>query len=227
MLRIDHWIKNLFILPGSLLAILIFDIKLSVDYSVDIFLALLSSSLIASANYLINEWLDRHNDAKHPDKKNRPAVSGKIQLSYVIILYLTLISFGLFISFYINLYCFISCLIFVVSALIYNVKPLRAKDLSVIDVIVESFNNPIRMYIGWFALSVNSLIPFSLILAYWFFGAFLMNCKRIADYKKFETNLERKLFRPSLANYSLNVLFVLTLIYSTLSTSFFISGLLK
>ena len=223
MIRIDHWIKNLFIFPGVLLAFLIFDIDANIIYLQPISLAFIASSLIASSNYLINEWLDRHNDAKHPDKKNRPAVTGKINFSYVILFYVTLLASGLYIAFLINFYCFISCLFFSISGIIYNVKPIRAKDISVIDVLVESFNNPIRLYIGWFAVTTNALIPLSLVLAYWFFGAFLMNCKRITDFNKFNSFNERKLFRPSLSNYNLNLLYVLALIYSTLSTSFFMT----
>ena len=57
MLRVDHWIKNLFILPGSLLGMLIFEINLDFTTGLHIILALVASSFIASANYLINEWL--------------------------------------------------------------------------------------------------------------------------------------------------------------------------
>ena len=58
---------------------------------------------------------------------------------------------------------------------------------------------------------------------YWFFGAFLMNCKRITDFKKFDDINSRKLFRPSLGDYTINQLYVIALIYSTLSTSFFMT----
>ena len=34
-----------------------------------------SAVLIASSNYIINEWLDREFDAFHPDKSKRPAVN--------------------------------------------------------------------------------------------------------------------------------------------------------
>tara|TARA_B100001250_G_C19803016_1_gene791977 strand:- start:1579 stop:2502 length:924 start_codon:yes stop_codon:yes gene_type:complete len=223
MLRIDHWIKNLFILPGFLLGYLIFDLDFELKYIINLLIVFIASSLVASSNYLINEWLDRENDAKHPDKKHRPAVSGKIKFKFVLTLYFLLISLGLYLSYIVNVYSFWACLAFVISGIIYNVKPIRAKDIRIFDVLVESFNNPIRMYIGWFALSIEALIPLSLFFAYWFFGAFLMNCKRITDYKKFDNNESRILFRPSLGNYSLNYLFVLALIYSMISTSFFMT----
>ena len=66
-------------------------------------------------------------------------------------------------------------------------RPFRAKDLIFFDVIVESINNPIRMFIGWFAIVDNALIPLSLVLFYWFLGAFMMNAKRLSEWKKFSS----------------------------------------
>ena len=56
-------------------------------FFLNIFIATLAASFIASANYAINEWLDRDFDALHPDKKNRPAVNGEISSYGVYLLY--------------------------------------------------------------------------------------------------------------------------------------------
>ena len=98
ILRFDHWIKNLFVLPGSLIALIIFNKDLSGDLFLNIFIATLAASFIASANYAINEWLDRDFDALHPDKKNRPAVNGEISSYGVYLLYFVMISAGLLIG---------------------------------------------------------------------------------------------------------------------------------
>ena len=43
------------------------------------------------------------------------------------------------------------------------------------DVIAESFNNPIRLWLGYYALvSPHNVPPLSIVLAWWFFGALLM-----------------------------------------------------
>lgn len=182
--RFDHWVKNIFVLPGSILAIIIFDISISLDLLLSVLISTLAASFIASANYVINEWLDRDYDALHPDKQDRPAVKGDVNALGVFIVYVSMASVGLSIGFFINIYVFYSLIAFIVSGLLYNVKPIRAKDLLYLDVIVESVNNPIRLFIGWFAIVNNALIPLSLIIFYWFLGAFMMNAKRLSEWKK-------------------------------------------
>ena len=73
--RIDHWIKNLFIIPGTVIAILLTNDSLADVHFLTFALGFLSTCFIASANYVINEWLDAPFDKYHPTKKNRPAVS--------------------------------------------------------------------------------------------------------------------------------------------------------
>lgn len=217
--RFDHWVKNIFVLPGSILAIIIFDISISLDLLLSVLISTLAASFIASANYVINEWLDRDYDALHPDKQDRPAVKGDVNALGVFIVYVSMASVGLSIGFFINIYVFYSLIAFIVSGLLYNVKPIRAKDLLYLDVIVESVNNPIRLFIGWFAIVNNALIPLSLIIFYWFLGAFMMNAKRLSEWKKFNTKEERSMYRPSLGSYDEKLLTVICFIYGIFSTS--------
>ena len=55
--RIDHWVKNIFMLPGTALALL-FVRAPSADVLWHTGFALVSLCLAASANYTINEFLD-------------------------------------------------------------------------------------------------------------------------------------------------------------------------
>ena len=71
-----------------------------------------------------------------------------------------------------------------ISGVVYNVKPLRLKDRAFMDVIAESFNNPIRLWLGYYALvDAHNVPPASIVLAWWFFGALLMTGKRYAEYR--------------------------------------------
>jgi 4-hydroxybenzoate polyprenyltransferase len=205
------------------LAVLVSDVNITSNFFFDLALAFIASSLIASANYTINEWLDREQDGMHPDKKSRPAVLGLVSKFGVTVSFALLALSGLALAAALNELVFLLCLIFLVSGLVYNVAPIRAKDKKYVDVLVESINNPIRLYIGWFAVIENSLIPLSLVLSYWFFGAFLMNSKRITDFFKFDTQEDRAAFRPSLAGYDINMLYTLGMVYSSLSTSMFLT----
>lgn len=69
-----------------------------------------------------------------------------------------------------------------VMGLVYNVEPLRTKDIPVLDVLSESVNNAIRLLAGWFMVSGDTLPPLSLIAGYWMGGAFLMGIKFRAAY---------------------------------------------
>lgn len=50
---------------------------------------------IASANYVINEWLDREFDAHHPSKHHRKAVSLQLSPALVYVEYLAFAGVGL------------------------------------------------------------------------------------------------------------------------------------
>ena len=65
IMRIDHWIKQLFILPGVAFAMLLVPDPAE-ELPLRILLGFLSTCFIASANYVINEWLDAAFDRFHP-----------------------------------------------------------------------------------------------------------------------------------------------------------------
>ena len=213
--RPDHFIKHLFIIPGIFFAILLIP-EYGINY-LDIFFGFFSSFLIASSNYAINEFLDRNYDKYHPNKKNRVLVNGNIGkneiLTYSFTLYLT----GLIIAYYINLFFFATSLIFMLSGLIYNLKPFRFKDIVYLDVITESLNNPIRLSLGWYMVTDNPYFPpLSILIFYWFTGAFLMACKRISEIRYFmkysnEDNLIN--YRKNYKYYSQNNLIISCLFY--------------
>ena len=74
--RPDHWVKNAFILPGVAIAILLTDgFVFSADVVLKFVFGFMATCFIASANYVINEWLDAEFDKYHPTKKFRPVVS--------------------------------------------------------------------------------------------------------------------------------------------------------
>src|SRR5260221_13963353 len=83
--RIDHWFKNVFVLPGIIAAIGVDPGHVAPNLVWRIFIGLLSVCLVASSNYVINEVLDAPSDRSHPVKFARPVPSGKVSvpLAYV------------------------------------------------------------------------------------------------------------------------------------------------
>src|SRR5262245_56155603 len=75
--RLDHSIKHIFIVPGIMLAYLLRGVHTN-SLGVSIGLGLITAISVASANYIINEWLDRDFDKFHPTKSRRSAVQKQL-----------------------------------------------------------------------------------------------------------------------------------------------------
>jgi 4-hydroxybenzoate polyprenyltransferase len=173
--RPDHWVKNAFILPGVAIAILLTDgFVFSADVVLKFVFGFMATCFIASANYVINEWLDAEFDKYHPTKKYRPVVSENMKLSFVLIEYALLIVAGIALSLLVGRLFMYMELWLLIMGVLYNVKPIRTKDIPYLDVLSESINNMIRLLLGWFIITQEFQPPISILIGYWFAGAFLM-----------------------------------------------------
>ena len=147
--RPDHWIKNVFILPGLVLAvILIGKPEDMVSFVLKLLAGFFATCFIASANYVINEWLDAEFDQYHPTKKYRPVVSQNMKFSLVMVEYAICIVLGLALSLPVNIPFLLTEVWLLVMGVLYNVKPIRTKDIVYFDVLSESVNNMIRLLLG-------------------------------------------------------------------------------
>ena len=220
MARLDHMTKHVFIVPGLVFAYVLRQPPLE-DLWWVLVLGFASAVLIASANYIINEWLDREFDAFHPDKSARPAVNAAMSAMVVYVMYAASSLLGLLLAYWIGPVFLVVSLLFWVSGVIYNVKPLRSKDKVYLDVLSESVNNPIRMMLGWAMIDQSTLAPSSLLLAYWMGGAFLMGSKRLSEYREIAAGpglevLHR--YRRSFRHYTQESLIISCFVYAMLST---------
>jgi 4-hydroxybenzoate polyprenyltransferase len=200
--RIDHWFKNSFMLLGVLLALFYEPALFTWASGLRLSLAVLATCLIASSNYVLNELLDAPQDRFHPVKKHRPVPSGLIQPKVAVLEWLLLGATGLTVAFLLNPYFAASGLALWGMGVAYNVPPLRTKELPYLDVLSESVNNPLRLFLGWFALVPDMLPPLSLTLAYWMVGAFFMATKRFAEYRHIGDSVVAAQYRKSFAYYT-------------------------
>ena len=76
--RLDHSIKNIFVLPGVIVPISVYPSLFNRQLAGALLLAFAAVTLIACSNYVINEVLDAPFDRLHPIKKNRPAALGLV-----------------------------------------------------------------------------------------------------------------------------------------------------
>ncbi len=227
--RLDHVTKQVFILPGIALAWLIGDVR-SPDPVMTVVLGLVCAVSIASANYTINEYLDRDFDALHPTKSARTAVLVPLDPRIVVLQWLLLVAIGMATAAMAGPVMLFVAGVFAAQGIVYNVAPLRSKDVPYLDVISEAINNPLRMMIGWAMIDPYSIAPSSMLFAYWTGGAFLMTAKRLSEYRDITASHGRELlarYRASFAGYDESKLIVACLIYALLSGFFLAVFLIK
>ncbi len=217
--RPGHWFKNIFMLPGLVIALALTKQQLSTDMVSHIVLAVVAACLLASANYTLNEWLDAKTDLHHPQKKHRPSVAGRVKAPFVYAQWLALVAAGLAIAHHLNALFFGTAIFFVVMGIIYNVPPLRSKDRPYLDVLSEAINNPIRLVLGWCAIVDNVIPPSSILIAYWMGGAFLMAVKRYSEFRYIDDRTRAGLYRKSFIYYDEKTLLLSAFFYA-LTASF-------
>ena len=217
--RFDHWFKNVFMLPGMALAWLLVDVPLT-SIAVSGLIALLSTGFIASANYVINEWLDAEFDRHHPIKQSRPSALGNVRAAYVYTEYLLFVGIGLGLAALLSREFVLFSLLLLLMGVLYNVRPFRTKDRALLDVLSESINNPIRLLLGWSAIVSGSLPPSSILFSYWMGGAFLMAMKRYAEYRFIDDPDRAGLYRRSFRYYTEEKLLLSSFFYAVMSAFF-------
>ena len=218
--RPDHWLKNVFIVFGHVVAW-----ALALNFQVDpglawkAVLSLVPACLIASANYILNEILDAPFDAVHPAKRLRGIPAGRVRVPVLWRLMAGLIIAAFVLCWIIgfNWAYQLALLLLLVSGVVYNVPPLRLKDRAFLDVIAESFNNPVRLWLGYYALvDPHHVPPLSIVLAWWFFGALLMTGKRYAELRFIGDAAVSGRYRRSFRVYSETTLILAMITYANL-----------
>jgi decaprenyl-phosphate phosphoribosyltransferase len=219
--RPDHWVKNVFMLPGAAIALVV-DREASVGGNgINLIIGIVAACLIASANYTINEYLDGTFDRHHPTKSARPTAQGRIRGDLVLVQYVALALAGLAIASQLNPVFLYAGIFLLIMGVIYNVRPFRTKDRVYMDVLSESVNNPIRLVLGWAAISSIVLPPSSLLISYWMGGAYLMAIKRYAEYRMIGDPARAALYRRSFGVYTENSL-ILSAFFYALTAVFFL-----
>lgn len=216
-IRPARWYRNLVVFVGVFLANRMVGVEAT--NIIDVFvLPFVTTCMLASANYGINEIVDAQSDKHHPTKKNRPIPSGDISATPVLITSILLYVLGItYLILQGNLGLLAVSIAFILNSLFYNLKPIRLKDRPLIDFTSEALNNPLRIAIGWYALlPTANILPSSLIVSFWALGAFFMAGKRFAELRFLKDKKVAKMYRKSLEHYSVqNLLIYMILAFGT------------
>jgi 4-hydroxybenzoate polyprenyltransferase len=218
--RVDHWFKNVFILPGCIAAWAMDPQHVASNLPKRFVLGLASICLVASSNYVINEVLDAPSDRAHPTKFTRPVPSGRVSLPVAYAQWLIIMLIGVGLATMVSTHFAVTAFALWVMGCIYNIRPVRSKDLPVVDVLSEAINNPLRMLAGWFIVGTATVAPGSLLLSYWMIGCYFMAMKRYAEFREIADPLRASAYRKSFRFYTEDRLLVSIMFYGSAAMLF-------
>jgi 4-hydroxybenzoate polyprenyltransferase len=213
--RVDHWTKNIFILPGIIVPLSVGHFPLDGALAWRLFVGVLATCCIASSNYVLNEILDAPFDRLHPIKKNRPVACGLVNIpaAYGQWLFLMVIGVGLATRLETRPFTWTLGALWVMGC-IYNIPPVRSKDIPYLDVLSEAVNNPLRMLAGWYMVTATIFPPASLLVCYWMIGCYLMALKRFSEFRQIQDQLRAGAYRKSFRKYTERSLLVSVMFYA-------------
>lgn len=193
LLRIDHWIKNLFVFTPLFFAGAFFDLeKLFL-----VFLGFVCFSLVASSIYILNDLVDLPFDKKHPEKRHRPLASGGISVSIAYLVLTICCISGLILAYLIKPeFLYLLCFYFTLN-LVYS-KYL--KHIPVIDINCIAIGFVLRVLSG--GILADILVSKWLVLMTFLLSLFLALAKRRDDLLLQETS--GKKMRKSISGYNLS-----------------------
>jgi 4-hydroxybenzoate polyprenyltransferase len=218
--RIDHWFKNVFIIPGAVAALAMDPQHIAAGIPKRAVLGLASVCLVASSNYVINEVLDAPSDLAHPTKFTRPVPAGKVSIPLAYVQWLLLMVVGVGLGYGVSSQFAVTAFVLWVMGCIYNIRPVRSKDLPYLDVLSEAINNPLRMLAGWFIVGSASVAPGSLLLSYWMVGCYFMAMKRYAEFREIGDPVRAAAYRKSFKFYTEDRLLVSIMFYGSAAMLF-------
>jgi 4-hydroxybenzoate polyprenyltransferase len=221
MARVDYWFKNVFVIPGIVVALGTIPVVDWRTIAVNSVLGMMSICVVASSNYTLNEVLDAATDRFHAEKRDRPVAAGRVRPAAGYVQWLILGAVGFALASLISPQFTAAVVCLWVMACAYNVPPVRTKDLPYLDVLSEAINNPLRMLAGWFIVTTATSAPASLLLSYWMIGCYFMALKRFAELQGIGNQARAAVYRRSFAYYTPERLLVAVMFFATASMLFF------
>jgi len=195
LLRVKQYTKNLFIFLPLFFALKIFEGELLIKACI----SFAGFCLVASAVYIINDYRDRFEDAKHPTKKNRPFASGKISSARALLIMVSILFVGLLIEMYVGLNVFILATLYFFMNIAYS---FGLKKIALVDVFIIALGFTMRVFVGGSATGVV-IQPWIVVMTF-LLALFLALAKRRDDIVVGEG--EGKQMRKSMDGYNLKLL---------------------
>lgn len=189
LLRPYQWTKNLLVATALLASHRLLDAALWTP----MLLVFLSFCALASAVYVLNDWLDRAADRLHPDKQHRPFAAGKLGPGAVWVLIPGLLALCLLLAWRLPVNAQLGLLVYGVLALAYC---LQLKRVLWLDVVTLAGLYALRVITGAFAVQIE---PSAWLIAFTLFVFLsLATLKRYAELIRAQgANLAGRAYRQS------------------------------
>ncbi len=97
-LRPKQWLKNVFLIPALVFSGRFMELESIVEFSI----GFASFCMLASTGYVLNDYLDREADRKHPKKRFRPIASGALPIPAAWALLFTCLATGVGLGVYLS-----------------------------------------------------------------------------------------------------------------------------
>ena len=172
LLRPIQWLKNLMLFFPPFLGGLLLQPGLLFKGV----LPFASFCLASSATYVLNDMLDRHNDARHPKKRARPIPSGRVSLPVASVLALGCLAGSLWLALAVS-FTFLQLLLAYLA--ISTCYSLKLKELPIVDLFCISAGFLMRLEAGGEAFDVQ--ITDWLFLSVFLLALFLATGKRLGE----------------------------------------------
>ncbi len=163
-LRPKQWAKQVFLVP----ALMFSGRFLELDPIVSTALGIMTFNLLSSSGYILNDYLDREADAKHPKKRNRPIASGALPVPAAFVLMAVCLLGGAAIGWSLSPGFLLIALVYLATTLSYS---FWFKHVVLLDVLFLSSGFVWRTIAGAVAINVHVspwLIVCTIFLALFF-----------------------------------------------------------
>jgi len=147
-LRIQQWIKNLFVFAPLIFSQNVFNIPLLIKT----FLAFVLFCILSGAAYILNDIQDLEEDKLHPVKSKRPLASGRLKKNHALFACILLVLLGLVGAYFLNVYFFVVVLVYVILQIAYSNW---LKHIVIIDVFLIAAGYFLRVIAGGLAIEVQ------------------------------------------------------------------------
>lgn len=204
LIRMSHWIKNIFIFSPLFFSKQLMNNQVLILYG---FYGFIAFSLIASAIYCFNDIVDLEFDKKHPQKKNRPIANGSISKKNAIYGMLLLALASFIISYQL---LGVKVLVLIISYFILNILyTLHLKNIMIIDILCISTGFLLRIAVG--GLATNTSLSYWILWMVFLLSILLVSAKRRDEAIIFKN--EKHSVRRNIVGYTSKV--TSFLLYST------------